>query len=127
MHGVTYSVAPDWWLPCYDLSTEFHFFCGEYRRRCLEERNSGSSSSDSSRSSSGDISNNVHDAGKNNRSNNGDNNKIDNNDNNSDSSIMCKNDNKSTNECTHALTHSKWIVKPSQGSRSLGHRIITCE
>lgn len=25
---------PDWWLPCYDLSTEFHLFAKEFQERC---------------------------------------------------------------------------------------------
>lgn len=25
--------APQWWLPCFDLSTEFHLFAAEYRKR----------------------------------------------------------------------------------------------
>lgn len=27
------SIPPKWWLPCYDLSTEFHFLSVEYKRR----------------------------------------------------------------------------------------------
>jgi hypothetical protein len=27
------SSPPSWWLPCYDLSTEFHLFAAEYERR----------------------------------------------------------------------------------------------
>mmetsp|Transcript_24841 Transcript_24841/g.49648 ORF Transcript_24841/g.49648 Transcript_24841/m.49648 type:complete len:524 (-) Transcript_24841:84-1655(-) len=26
--------APPWWLPCFDLSTEFHLFAQEHNRRC---------------------------------------------------------------------------------------------
>lgn len=50
--------APDWWLPCFDLSTEFHLFAEEHQRR-----------------SSGQLSN-------------------------------------------------RWIIKPAQGTRGFGHRIV---
>lgn len=49
---------PSWWLPCFDLSTEFHFFTNEVQRRAR------------------------------------------------------------LGESNH------WILKPAQGSRSIGHRIV---
>mmetsp|Transcript_40972 Transcript_40972/g.41843 ORF Transcript_40972/g.41843 Transcript_40972/m.41843 type:complete len:542 (-) Transcript_40972:78-1703(-) len=32
------NILPDWWLPCFDLSTEFHFFCEEYFQRAKTNR-----------------------------------------------------------------------------------------
>jgi hypothetical protein len=29
---------PDWWLPCYDLSTEFHLFARDFQRRSASNR-----------------------------------------------------------------------------------------
>ena len=58
--------APDWWLPCYDLSTEFHLFAEEHHRRS---------------------------------SNN-------------------------TTTTDHCLPN-RWIIKPAQGTRGMGHNIVS--
>jgi hypothetical protein len=51
--------APAWWLPCYDLRTEFHLFAAEHKHRAA------------------------------------------------------------------ATLTNRWIIKPAQGSRAIGHRVIS--
>ena len=38
-------IYPEWWLPCYDLSTEFHLFVSDYRDRLATVRNGSGSDS----------------------------------------------------------------------------------
>jgi hypothetical protein len=38
---------PPWWLPCYDLSTEFHLFAKDFKERCQSNHEVISSSSSS--------------------------------------------------------------------------------
>ena len=44
-------VYPEWWLPCYDLSTEFHLFESDYRDRLTAVRNDCGSDSQACHSS----------------------------------------------------------------------------
>jgi hypothetical protein len=68
---------PNWWLPCYDLSTEFHLFVEEYQRRYALQYQP-------------------------------------------DSNVSLP----STSSISSLISENRWIIKPAQGTRGQGHRIV---